>query len=92
MSRPCLVLLLASLAGCTSSASHPASAVDSGALPPVDAGGGADGVGPPPTPSCFTNPHTYLEIINACTDAQAIDKQEDLSPMNLPDGALRPLP
>jgi hypothetical protein len=43
-------------------------------------------------PACFTNPQTYLEIINACTDAQAIDKTDDLSLMNLPDGGLQPLP
>jgi hypothetical protein len=47
---------------------------------------GADG------PSCFTNPQTYLEIINACTDAEAIDKTDDLSPMSLADGGLQPLP
>ncbi len=43
-------------------------------------------------PACVTNPQTYLDIINACTDAQAVDKQDDLSVMNLPDGGLRPLP
>ncbi len=57
---------------------------------PVDAGGdGDDDASPPP---CFTNPQTYLEIINACTDAEAIDKTDDLSPMNLADGGLQPLP
>ena len=54
----------------------------------ADAGGGADAQGP----ICFTNPTTYLEIINACTDAQAVDKQVDLSSMNLADGGLQPLP
>jgi hypothetical protein len=53
--------------------------------PPVDSG--------PQPPTCFSGtPTTYLEIINACTDAQAIDKNVDLSPMNLPDGGLQPLP
>lgn len=42
--------------------------------------------------ACFTNPQTYLEIINACTDAEAIDKVVHLSPMSLPDGGLQPLP
>jgi hypothetical protein len=42
--------------------------------------------------ACFTNPQTYLEIINACTDAEAIDKVVDLSTMSLPDGGLQPLP
>jgi hypothetical protein len=41
---------------------------------------------------CSTNPQTYLEIINACTDAQAIDKVVNLAPMNLADGGLQPLP
>jgi hypothetical protein len=43
-------------------------------------------------PPCVSNPTTYLEIINACTDAQAIDKTVDLSPMSAPDGGLQPLP
>jgi hypothetical protein len=54
-----------------------------------DAGGGLADATPPP---CFTNPQTYLEIINACTDAQAVDKTDDLSPMNVADGGLQPLP
>jgi hypothetical protein len=60
---------------------------------PSDAGTThADAGKPPPSSACFTNPHTYLEIINACTDAQAVDKTDNLSPMNLPDGGLQPLP
>jgi hypothetical protein len=53
---------------------------------------------PPPTgdaqpPDCFTGtPTTYDEIINACTDAQAIDKTVDLTPMNLADGGLQLVP
>ena len=54
--------------------------------PPVDAG-------PDATPTCFSGtPTTYTEIINACTDAEAIDKKVDLSSMNLPNGELQPLP
>jgi hypothetical protein len=84
------------VAACTSSD-------DSGAPSASDAGGsggthadaalltdGSGGGGP--SPACVTNPTTYLDIINACTDAQAIDKTDDLSVMNLPDGGLRPLP
>jgi hypothetical protein len=63
----------------------PALATDAG----TDAGEIFDDAG---GPGCFTNPTTYLEIINACTDAQAVDKVDDLSPMNLPDGGLQPLP
>jgi hypothetical protein len=50
---------------------------------------GADAGGPAP---CVTNPQTYLEIINACTDAQAVDKDVNLAPMSAADGGLRPLP
>jgi hypothetical protein len=51
--------------------------------PPVD-GGPSD---------CFSGtPTTYLEIINRCTDAMAVDKTVDLSKMNLADGGLKPLP
>jgi hypothetical protein len=61
-----------------------------------DAGSGLDGgteaLPAEAAPPCSTNPQTYLEIINACTDAEAIDKSVDLSPMSLPDGGLRPLP
>ncbi len=42
-------------------------------------------------PSCFTNPSTHEEIINACTTAQKIYK--DSRPALLhPDGTLPPLP
>lgn len=47
----------------------------------VDSDGGAD---------CFTNPKTHFEIINACTDATAIEKNPAL-PRLLPDGGLPPL-
>jgi hypothetical protein len=46
---------------------------------------------PPPVSDCFTNPKTHFEIINACTDAQKIDKQPSL-PLLLPDGGLPPPP
>ena len=87
-----LVLLGVALAGllaCSRSSGQPGptAATDAGSMQ-VDAGSEASA----DAPSCFTNPQTYLEIINACTDAQAIDKTDDLSPMNLADGALQPLP
>jgi type IV pilus biogenesis protein CpaD/CtpE len=44
------------------------------------------------TPSdCFLNPNTYLEIINACTDAEKVDKKPVL-PLLGSDGKLPPLP
>ncbi|MEO8703188.1 MAG: hypothetical protein ABI867_24290 [Kofleriaceae bacterium] len=44
-----------------------------------------------PDASCFTNPQTHDEIINACTDAQKIFKDSHPALLN-PDGTLPPLP
>ena len=44
-----------------------------------------------PDASCFTNPTTYNEIINACTSAQKIYKTTHL-PLLGSDGSLPPLP
>lgn len=41
--------------------------------------------------SCFMNPQTHVEIINACTSAEKIDRQPVLPLLN-PDGTLPPLP
>lgn len=46
---------------------------------------------PGPDASCFTNPQTHVEIINACTTAEKIDRQPVL-PLLRPDGSLPPLP
>jgi hypothetical protein len=40
---------------------------------------------------CFVNPVGHVEIINACTNAQAIDKHPTL-PLLLDGGVLPPLP
>jgi len=57
---------------------------DSG--PPADAS-----VDSPPDASCFTDPHTHEEIINACTNAQKYYKDSHPPLMN-PDGTLPALP
>lgn len=44
-----------------------------------------------PDASCFTNPQTHEEIINACTTAQKIVKPGK-PPLLRPDGSLPPLP
>jgi hypothetical protein len=44
-----------------------------------------------PDASCFTNPTTYNEIINACTTAQKIYKHPTL-PLLGSNGQLPPLP
>jgi len=93
MDTRALLALAFVLTGCNSAPAEPSPVDaglrlhDAGAPTAVDAGG-LDAQPPP----CFTNPTTYLEIINACTDAQAVDKEVDLSPMNLADGGLQPLP
>lgn len=50
----------------------------------VDAAGGPDA-------SCFTNPQTYDQIINACTTAQKIYKDSHPGLLGS-DGSLPPLP
>jgi hypothetical protein len=49
------------------------------------------GIDAPPDASCFENPQTHNEIINACTTAQKIYK-ESHPPLLNPDGTLPPLP
>lgn len=44
-----------------------------------------------PDASCFADPHTHDEIINACTSNQAVDKTP-VTPLRRPDGSLPPLP
>lgn len=51
---------------------------------PVDVGGGLDA-------SCFTDPHTHDEIINACTTAQKVYKTGRPA-LEYPDGGLPPTP
>ncbi len=52
--------------------------------------GGAVGAGGQGAP-CSTAPKTHVELINACTDAQAIEVHPVL-PLLQPDGSLPPLP
>ena len=56
-----------------------------------DAGPQDAGVDPTPDASCFENPQTHHEIINACTDAQQIYKNSRPPLLNA-DGTLPPLP
>ena len=53
-----------------------------------EGGGGGAGGG---APACYTNPQTHVEIINACTDAENVDKVVNL-PLLQADGSLPPLP
>ena len=59
-----------------------------GADQPKDAGVDASG---PPDASCFENPQTHAEIINACTTAQKVFKKPNLPLLNQ-DGSLPLLP
>jgi hypothetical protein len=82
MSRTTLLgLMFALLAACgdSSKAQQDAAVPDA---PAVDAGIDA---------SCFTNPQTHYEIINACTTDQAVDKTP-VTPLRKPDGSLPSLP
>lgn len=56
---------------------------------PQDAGVTDDA--PPPDASCFENPQTHYEIINACTTAQKVFKDSHPALLNS-DGTLPPLP
>jgi hypothetical protein len=42
-------------------------------------------------PDCYEQAKTYVQIINACTDAERVQKDPEL-PQLLPDGTLPPLP
>jgi hypothetical protein len=78
------ILLVASLVLGTGCGNNGASHKDAGVEDaPVDAGG--------PDASCFTNPQTHYEIINACTGAQKIYKNSH-PPLENADGTLPPLP
>lgn len=63
---------------------------DGGALPQDDAGI-IDAPMSTPDASCFENPTTHAEIINACTTAAKVEKKPTLPLLN-PDGSLPTLP
>lgn len=77
------LLLLATLAACPGAGG---SSSDAG----PDAGAVLD-LAAPPDLGCYSNPQTHLEILNACTGSQALDKTPRL-PLARPDGTLPPLP
>jgi hypothetical protein len=68
-----------------------ASACSDDANTKKDAGVHDAGPDAPPDASCFTNPTTHNEIINACTTAQKIYKDSH-PPLLNSDGSLPPLP
>lgn len=74
----CLLSVLAATAGCK------------GAPEQADGGAPRDSAAPADL-GCFVNPVTHLQIINACTSAQQVDKKP-LLPLLRPDGTLPPLP
>ena len=77
--RTLLVLALLAACGTDNNAKKDAGVMDA----PVDSGG--------PDASCFTNPQTHYEIINACTTAQKIYKTSH-PPLERADGSLPALP
>jgi len=78
-----MILVALSLAFTTACSDSNEAPKDAGQDATSDAGG--------PDASCFTNPTTNYEIINACTTAQKIYKNPVLPLLN-PDGSLPPLP
>ena len=76
-------LALAFASGCSDDANNTGKK-DAGVVIDAPPSGGPDA-------SCFTNPTTYNEIINACTTAQKIYKHPTL-PLLGSDGSLPPLP
>ncbi len=80
-----VVTLALALAACgTSNKANSDARPTADAAPIPDAGVGPDA-------ACFTNPQSHYEIINACTNAQSVDKTATL-PLTLSDGGLPPLP
>ena len=57
----------------------------------VDAAAEATQSAPGPVSDCYASPKTYLEIINACTDAEKVEKSPVL-PLLSVDGGLPALP
>lgn len=75
----CMLALLVVAAGCKEAPDR------------LDAGTPPDAAAPPADLACFADPVTHVQIINACTSAQRIDKKPVL-PLLRPDGTLPPLP
>lgn len=75
------------LAGACGEENPPANPSGSSSSSGAGGGGGAGGSGP----ACFTEPTSHVEIINACTDAEKVDKAVNLPLLNA-DGSLPPLP
>jgi hypothetical protein len=92
-----LAFSLALGAGCSSSSGNKTDAfvfVEPDMPPPIDsrvtdAGVTIDMTPPTPDAGCFTNPTTYVQLLNACTSAQKVDKTPSVPPT---DGGLLPLP
>jgi hypothetical protein len=78
------LLLAASLFAAGACGNNAKTPKDAGADTPVGDAAGLDA-------SCFTNPQTHYEIINACTTAEKVYKP-GRPPLQNTDGSLPPLP
>ncbi|MDI1442814.1 hypothetical protein [Polyangium sp. 6x1] len=85
-----VVVLLAAACGEENPPANPAGSSSSSGAGGGGGVGGAGGAGGG-EPECFTTPTTHVEIINACTDAEKVDKVVNLPLLN-DDGSLPPLP
>ncbi|MDC3981732.1 hypothetical protein [Polyangium jinanense] len=80
------LFVLALLAGACGEENPPANPAGSSSSSGAGGSGGAGG-----EPECFPEPTSHVEIINACTDAEKVDKAVNLPLLNA-DGSLPPLP
>lgn len=88
------VLVLGTAAGACSGGDVPSDqggASSSSSSSSSSSGGGGEGGEGGGAPDCYMNPQTHVEIINACTDAEKVDKAVNL-PLLGSDGTLPPLP
>lgn len=99
-----LTVLCAALAAACGDDDAPSGLLDAGGLPgpgnmstdaaavtPSDAAASDAGTPALPALDCVVSPITYLDILNACTDAEKVTKNPVL-PLLLVDGGLPPLP
>jgi hypothetical protein len=84
--RPLLLIL--ALAACSGKSNNKMAPADMAMMqqPNVDLASNPD-----LAPSCVMNPMTHLELINACTTADSVDKTPQY-PVLAPNGQLPPLP
>lgn len=91
MNKPAFLLLaLCALTAACDDDTDERPSQDAATLEP-DASDETSDTGAEIAPDCFEDASTHLAIINACTEAEKVEKDPDL-PLLLPDGGLPALP